>query len=410
METIIDRSLRFNQEDVFPLLEYLKMEKKEVFQAKKRKRAAMIADHLLRMGSNDIATFFRGGKGVEYDEVVLDVGEKLDAKVSEDASVARNEEAILRKVFEDALDQMSDQERRDLLGNIKIKGGDVPYGATGAAIVRFLLGQGGFSVYRMSVIVANMVARALLGRGLSFAANAALTRTIGVFMGPVGWIATGAWLAIELAGPAFRKTVPAVIHVALLRQMLMNRVTIGVVGDGATGKDALIKAVFGIDTGQIDPVAGSTTAAQVYELGDEGRIQIINYPGFNDYRAKVNERTDDLLHHTDVFVMVVDLSRGVSGTDKGILQRLKGLYGDEARPILVCLNKWDLVREAHRAKLEETARERLGASTSFERTVLDPDDRLWKEGPLGVDNVRAWLTSQVRAAGKDVSDSWLQDD
>lgn len=77
---------------------------------------------------------------------------------------------------------------------------------------------GGFASYQLALMVTNGVSRALLGRGLSFAANAALTRTLGVISGPIGWVVTGAWTAIDLAGPAFRVTLPAVIHVALLRK------------------------------------------------------------------------------------------------------------------------------------------------------------------------------------------------
>jgi uncharacterized protein YaaW (UPF0174 family) len=60
----------------------------------------------------------------------------------------------------------------------------------------------GFAAYRLAVIVANAVARALLGRGLSLAANAALTRTIGVFAGPIGWALTALWTAVDVASPA----------------------------------------------------------------------------------------------------------------------------------------------------------------------------------------------------------------
>jgi uncharacterized protein YaaW (UPF0174 family) len=42
---------------------------------------------------------------------------------------------------------------------------------------------GGFAVYRMSVILANMLARSLMGNGLNFAANAALVRGVGAFLG-----------------------------------------------------------------------------------------------------------------------------------------------------------------------------------------------------------------------------------
>ena len=36
--------------------------------------------------------------------------------------------------------------------------------------------------------------------------------------GPVGWVITGAWTLIDIAGPAFRVTLPAVIQIAVLRK------------------------------------------------------------------------------------------------------------------------------------------------------------------------------------------------
>ncbi|MUU32146.1 hypothetical protein F7210_07185, partial [Helicobacter pylori] len=35
--------------------------------------------------------------------------------------------------------------------------------------------------------------------------------------GPVGWIITGVWTAIDIAGPAYRVTIPACIVVTTLR-------------------------------------------------------------------------------------------------------------------------------------------------------------------------------------------------
>jgi small GTP-binding protein len=340
--------------------------------------AIKISNYLRQMGSNDVATLLRGGEGVSYDEIVLDVGEKLKAKVKKSYSIDENEAQILLKMFEDALERMTDEEKRSILMSMGVNEFTIPFGPLGVAVVQNLLRQfGGFSTYRVTVIVANMMSRSLLGSGLSFATNAALTRTVGTLLGPVGWIATGLWLALDLAGPAFRKTVPAVIHVALLRTILVNRITIGVVGDGSAGKDALIQAVFGINS-QIDPIAGSTETALTYPLNKQGNAFVVNYPGFNDYREGVGKYTDDYLYHTDVFVMVVDINRGISGTDIRILRNLEKYD----RKILICLNKVDLVRsEADLKKLKKAAEDRLKGLNVDERMIdaaFDPDPRLGK--------------------------------
>jgi len=75
----------------------------------------------------------------------------------------------------------------------------------------------GFLAYELALIVANTVAKAVLGRGLSLAANATITRAVSLFAGPAGWILTGLWTAFDIAGPAYRVTIPAVIQIAFLR-------------------------------------------------------------------------------------------------------------------------------------------------------------------------------------------------
>lgn len=395
---VIHRSLA-NKEDVRPLVKYLGMDETTLNYSRDNERntAIKIADYLRQMGSNDIATLFRGGDGVSYAEVVLDVGEKLKAKVNKNNTVEKNEELILIKMFEDALERMTDEEKRAVFRSMGINERDIPIGAISTAIIQNLLREfGGFYIYQITVIVANMVSRALLGSGLSFATNAALTRTLGALLGPIGWIATGLWLVIDIAGPAFRKTVPAVIHIALLRSMLLNKITIGVVGDGSSGKDSLMKAVFGFDS-KIDPIAGSTDTAMSYQLNKKGTATIVNYPGFNDYRPNVDKYTNDYLHHTDVFVMVVDINRGISNVDIKILENLKQFN----KPILICLNKVDLPRSpADLAKLETAAKTRLNGFQLI-KTAFDPDPRL-HQSSIGGKDVYNWIRNVIKEEGKSV--------
>jgi small GTP-binding protein len=184
----------------------------------------------------------------------------------------------------------------------------------------------------------------------------------------------------------------------LLRTILVNRITIGVVGDGSAGKDALIQAVFGINS-QIDPIAGSTETALTYPLNKQGNAFVVNYPGFNDYREGVDKYTDDYLYHTDVFVMVVDINRGISGTDIRILRNLEKYD----RKILICLNKVDLVRsEADLKKLKKAAEDRLKGPNVDERMIdaaFDPDPRLGKR-VSGVRYVYDRIREKIEEEGK----------
>jgi len=77
---------------------------------------------------------------------------------------------------------------------------------------------GGFYSYQLAVIIANSIAKALMGQGLAFAVNAGIAKGLAIFAGPIGWAVTGGLAAIGLAGPGRRVTIPATIYLASLRQ------------------------------------------------------------------------------------------------------------------------------------------------------------------------------------------------
>lgn len=182
----------------------------------------------------------------------------------------------------------------------------------------------------------------------------------------------------------------------MLRLALQCSLTVGVVGDGSAGKDAAIKAVFGVDTGRVNPVACSTSRSEIYPLDDTGIRSVLNFPGFNDHRPEVNKEVEDLLGLTNVFLVVLDISRGGLGTEVQIVEKIR----QRGRPFLVCLNKSDLVRPKDRSSLLADAKRKLGPCPKCE-TAFDPDPRLVPDGhPAGVDEVRRWLDNQMEQLGK----------
>ena len=64
----------------------------------------------------------------------------------------------------------------------------------------------------------SILAKGQLGRALPFGAYVMLTRSISLLTGPVGWVLSSAWLAADIAGPAYRVTIPACMLVAWMRQ------------------------------------------------------------------------------------------------------------------------------------------------------------------------------------------------
>ncbi len=183
----------------------------------------IILEEIQGFGGNSFINLLRGGTGVSYKEVVADVASKLGAKISDSTTCESMEIAILSKVIEKSWDKMTLEERKTLGEGLHIPG----KGAIGLAAILASAELGGFATYRLAAVVANAVARQVIGRGLALGANAALMEGMGVLIGPIGWALMTLWLAADLAGPAYRVTVPCVIHMAYLRQKIaaMNQVT-----------------------------------------------------------------------------------------------------------------------------------------------------------------------------------------
>lgn len=177
-----------------------------------------IASEIQCFGANSFATILRGGEGVGYEEILKDVCKKMKVNFNKESSVERIENNLLMKILTDAVENMSANELKELAEATGLKNTN---GITAEAMVgvfQAIFRAGGFKSYQLTLIIVNAIMKALIGKGLSFAGNAALTRTMAILTGPIGWVITGLWTAIDLAGPAYRVTIPAVIQVAVLRQ------------------------------------------------------------------------------------------------------------------------------------------------------------------------------------------------
>ena len=174
----------------------------------------LIAAEIQCKGANTMATLFRGGKGVLYKEVLTDVCDKMKVNYNRDSSVETIERHLLMKVLIDSMEKMSPEEIKEVCDDLGLS----PMRYTPEAVTIALQTAGGFASYRIALIVANAVAQALIGGGLSLVANVALTRLVSAFAGPIGWTLSAAWLLVDIAGPAYRIIIPAVIMVAYLRE------------------------------------------------------------------------------------------------------------------------------------------------------------------------------------------------
>lgn len=216
-----------DKNDLDPLVEYLKEKLSEdltlsdAYKAhypEHTKYADLIAKEIRDMGGNSFANAWRG-EGPEYHEIVSDVASKLKAPFNEKSTIESIENSILETILITALDHMSEEEKADLLKDMGDKGSLGKGGVSTAAFIA-IFRAGGFYSYQLTLIIANQIARIILGRGLTLGANAALVKWASVLTGPVGWALTGIWTAVDIAGPAYKVTIPCIIHIAMLRKKM----------------------------------------------------------------------------------------------------------------------------------------------------------------------------------------------
>lgn len=178
----------------------------------------LIAAELQCFGGNAFANMLRGGKGVEYREILMDVCDKIKVNYNKESSIQRIEEFLLMKILADSLEKMSPQELKEFAEATGVKNTNEITSGVLIGVFQAIFRAGGFKSYQLTLIIVNAVMRALIGRGLSFTGNAILTRTVSILAGPIGWVITGIWTAVDIAGPAYRVTIPSIIQIAALRQ------------------------------------------------------------------------------------------------------------------------------------------------------------------------------------------------
>ncbi|GAA7529560.1 hypothetical protein ckin28_04210 [Helicobacter pylori] len=182
-----------------------------------------IAEELQHYGGNSFMNFFRN-EGVLYKEILCDACDHLDINYNERSATSLIEQNMLSKLLKDSLEKMSGREIKELCDGLGMTNIDKVIGENKQVLIASVLTlfkAGGSHSYALAVSVADAMVRQTLGHGLSsVVGKVALKKTLGILAGPIGWVITGALVSINLAGPAYRVTVPACVLVATLRKKL----------------------------------------------------------------------------------------------------------------------------------------------------------------------------------------------
>ena len=126
-----------------------------------------------------------------------------------------------------------------------------------------------------------------------------------------------------------------------------ERLHIGIFGKRNAGKSSVINALTGQNLAIVSDIKGTTTdpVLKSMELLPLGPVVIIDTPGLDDDADILGElriqKAYQVLNKTDIAVLVIDGTSGITPQDNAILTRIQ----DKNIPLLLVLNKADLVSE-----------------------------------------------------------------
>lgn len=131
-----------------------------------------------------------------------------------------------------------------------------------------------------------------------------------------------------------------------------NRIHIGFFGRRNAGKSSVVNAVTGQELSVVSDVKGTTTdpVTKAMELLPMGPVLIIDTPGFDD-EGSLGElrvkKTKQILNKTDVAVLVVDGTVGLTSVDEELIK----IFKQKGLNYITVYNKCDLMSVSDMIKL-----------------------------------------------------------
>lgn len=328
---------------------------------------------LRRAATSEVYTLLRWGVPLEYPVVLKQMGIRLGLDVPPSPPLA--ELAIVRNQLRKRWGSLSEEEQTRRWAEVVADPDEVPT--------------------EPDQVITSIERRSPQGFGML------LTRLATEPIAPLPGFMALFWLA----RPRDDLAIPAVIEVCRLRSAVKHRVTVGIVGSPSAGKDAAMAAIFGIHTGNIDPVAGSTKQVEIRRLPDSTALYVVNTPGMGDVIEAVTEEARQVLDHIDVYLYLVNAQGGVQAREKADYEACR----KRGRPVLVVVNKIDTLRPEDQERFLLDCRRKLGSrEEDFLGAAFDPLPQL-SETPIGVDPVRAWIGRELAGLGKEKAElPWVE--
>lgn len=181
-----------------------------------RLMAREIGEELRKFGSNTVMTFCKRGEADSYRTILLRVCKKMNVTVGDGDSVQMMENQLLINIYEQTTSQLSDEELRNLADEVGIPHKSLSRQMLVSAIM-MTLRHNAYLFARLVYYTTMRIANMLLGRGIMMMGMGTVCRYVGMATGPIGWAALAGWTISDIASPAYRVMIPAVIMVASMR-------------------------------------------------------------------------------------------------------------------------------------------------------------------------------------------------
>ncbi|MFV8980898.1 MAG: DUF3944 domain-containing protein [Pseudomonadota bacterium] len=181
----------------------------------------LIAAELQRYGANTLVSLMRLGQGVTYREILGDVCDKLDVNYNLKSSTETIELCLLMKVLEKSLDQMTPEELATFSRNMQLDLTN-PTPQLILMAVQAAIRTSSLAALELATVLSASVITSLGGIA-TWGTVVVASRALSVIAGPVAIVLSSAWMISDIAGPAYRVTIPACIIVAWLRQQRLSR-------------------------------------------------------------------------------------------------------------------------------------------------------------------------------------------
>ena len=168
-----------------------------------------------------------------------------------------------------------------------------------------------------------------------------------------------------------------------------DRRHIGIFGKRNAGKSSVINAITGQDLAIVSEHKGTTTdpVYKTMELLPLGPVVVIDTPGLDDegvLGAQRIRKAYQVLNKTDIAVLVVDASQGMTAEDEAILERIKS----KNIPYVIAFNKMDLAGKDAGAGLTGAAANSLAISCREGRNIQELKELIARQAAAEENNAR----------------------